>query len=81
VILPLCKALVRHTWSAGSQAGLPSIRETGTYWSESSKGPQMIKGLENLSNEQRGAEKAQGDLINMYTYLMGEVKKMEPESS
>ena len=41
----------------------------------------MIKGLENLSNEQRGAEKAQGDLINMYTYLMGEVKKMETHTS
>ena len=31
VIHPLCSALVRHIWSAGSSVGLPSIRETGMY--------------------------------------------------
>jgi len=34
---PLCSALVRHTWSPGSSPGLPSARETGTLWSESSE--------------------------------------------
>lgn len=38
VILPLYSALVRHIWRAGSRSGLPSARETGTYWSESSVG-------------------------------------------
>ena len=32
-------ALVRHMWSTVSSSGLPSTRETWTYWSESSEGP------------------------------------------
>ena len=28
VILPLCSALVRHTWGAVSRSGIPSTRET-----------------------------------------------------
>ena len=36
VILPLCSALVRHTWDAGSSSGIPSTRET--YCSEFSEG-------------------------------------------
>ncbi|KAK4818307.1 hypothetical protein QYF61_010769 [Mycteria americana] len=30
-ILPLCSALARHIWSAGSSSRLPSTRESGTY--------------------------------------------------
>jgi len=29
-VLPLCSALVRHTWSAGSSAGLPNTRQGHT---------------------------------------------------
>jgi len=39
VTLPLCSALVRHTWSPGSSPGLPSARETGRYQSRSTEGP------------------------------------------
>ncbi|KAK4822633.1 hypothetical protein QYF61_018585 [Mycteria americana] len=39
-ILPLCSALVQHSWGAVSSAGLPSTGKTWTYWRESSKGPQ-----------------------------------------
>ncbi|KAK4823401.1 hypothetical protein QYF61_001775 [Mycteria americana] len=42
-ILPLCSALVRPIWSAGSTAGLLSTRETWTYWSKSTEGP--LRGL------------------------------------
>lgn len=34
VILPLYPELVRHTWIAESIYGLPSMRETGTYWDD-----------------------------------------------
>lgn len=33
VILLLCSALVRPGWSAGSSAGLPSVRHGHTGWS------------------------------------------------
>ena len=36
-ILPLCPALVRHSWGAVSSSGLLST-ETGSYWSGSSQG-------------------------------------------
>jgi len=39
VILPIYLALVRPHLSAGSSYGLPSTRETWTYWTESSEGP------------------------------------------
>jgi len=40
VILHLCSALVRHIWSAQSRSGLASKRETWTFCSKSSDGPQ-----------------------------------------
>ena len=40
VILSLRSALVRSIWGAGSGSGLPSTRETSTYWNNLSKGPQ-----------------------------------------
>ncbi|KAK4819615.1 hypothetical protein QYF61_008364 [Mycteria americana] len=39
VILLLCSALGRHSWSVGSSADLRSTRKTKTYWNKSSKGP------------------------------------------
>ena len=35
VILPIYAALVRCIWGAVTRSGLPSTRETWTYWSES----------------------------------------------
>jgi len=40
MILLLCSALLRHIWSAVSSSRLPSTTERGTYWSETSEGPQ-----------------------------------------
>lgn len=81
--------LVRQIKSSWSSAGFPSTRDTWTYWSESRVGPQMC--LRNWSicqgeaeregTIQPGQEKAQGDLIHVYKYLVGGVKKMEPEFS
>ena len=34
----LCSALVRHIWGAGSSAGLPSSKETGSCWGGASAG-------------------------------------------
>lgn len=39
VILPLCSALVRHTWTAGSRSELYNIRETWTHWNKDSERP------------------------------------------
>lgn len=39
-ILPLCSGIVIQIWTAGTSVSLPSTRETGTYWCESSKGPE-----------------------------------------
>jgi len=46
VILPLCSALVRCTWSAASSTGLPSTWETWTYWSKQWRATMTINGLE-----------------------------------
>lgn len=37
-IFPLCSALVRHIWSAGSDSGVLSTRETRSYWRGGSGG-------------------------------------------
>jgi len=55
VILPLCSALVRHIWSIVSHSGLPSTRETWTYWRESNRG-HKDDGLEHVSYEKRRRE-------------------------
>ncbi|GAB0176303.1 hypothetical protein GRJ2_000095500 [Grus japonensis] len=75
-ILILCSALVRHTCSAGSSPGLPSTRETWTYWSSSSKGHKDDYGLRapdirRVRVRELGLfslEKThEGDLIHVYT--------------
>lgn len=38
VILHLWSVLMRPIWSAGSDSGFPSTRETSTYWNKLSKG-------------------------------------------
>ena len=53
VVFPLCSAQARHTWSAGSSSGLPSARETWTYWSEHSRGDQPSWGLEHVAYEEK----------------------------
>jgi len=50
-IFHLCSALVRHIWSSGASAGLPSTRETWTCWSPSSEGTMKMRRLELLSCE------------------------------
>ena len=54
MVLPLCSALVRHTWSAGSGAGLPSTREMWTYWRECSKGLQQQLKVWSIWHVRRG---------------------------
>ena len=80
VILPSAQHWWGHTCSAGSTSGLPSMRETWTYWRSPAKGQWVDEGngasllwgkAERAGTVQPGAEKAQGDLINMYKYLKG----------
>lgn len=49
--IPLFSALVRHTWSAGSSAGLCILRETWSYWNESSGSP-LVRGLEHMAHKE-----------------------------
>ncbi|KAK4817403.1 hypothetical protein QYF61_013273 [Mycteria americana] len=88
VMHPLYSALMRYIWSPVSSSGFSRTRKTCTYWSESSKTPQrllrafsMQVEAERAGTVQAGGGKAHGDLINVYQYLMGEVKKMESDSS
>lgn len=81
MILPLCSALVGHIWSAGSNAGFPSIRDMDILEQVQQKATKMIKALKHLSHEvervrnvQLGAGKAQGDLIHVCKYLIRGVK-------
>ncbi|KAK4827149.1 hypothetical protein QYF61_015103, partial [Mycteria americana] len=56
VILPLCSAVGRHTWSAVSSSGLPSTRKIQTRW-------RRVKGLEDLTYKGRaGTGRIRGDL-------------------
>jgi len=76
-IFPFCSALLRpHVEYCVQFCPLPSRSETWSYWKE------MLKGLEQLSCEERlravgllSLEKSCGDLINVYTYLMGTCKE------
>jgi len=52
VILPLCSALVRHIWSAGSSCGLPSTRRHGHTRVSLLKGDED-DGVEHLTNDER----------------------------
>ena len=68
-----------RSWSAGSRSGLPSTRETWTYWRESNKGPQKRwrTGTSLLSRKAESwgcsawRREGSGDLINVYKYLKG----------
>lgn len=76
-IFPFCSALLRpHVECCVQFCPLPSRSETWSYWKE------MLKGLEQLFCEERlralglfSLEKSCGDLINVYTYLMGTCKE------
>lgn len=48
MILPLCSASVRHTWSIVTISGLPSTRDIWSNWRQSRKGP--LRWLEHLSH-------------------------------
>lgn len=52
VIISLYSALVRHPWKTGSSSGLPIIRETWSYWTDSSKWPQRTLMLSFLGDIQ-----------------------------
>lgn len=45
-ILSLHSVLVRQIWNAVSKFWLPSKRKTAAYWSQSSNGSELIKGLQ-----------------------------------
>jgi len=73
-----------------SSSGLPSTRETWTYWSKSSKGHTDAEGTEasfihreaaQAGTVQPGEEKSQGDLSQVYKNTRWEgVKKMETDA-
>lgn len=90
LILPLCLALGRHIWSAGSSVGIPSTRKTWTCWSESSKGQKDDEGTgsfltwgqtDRAGTVQPGEYKTQRDLIHVVNIRRERVKGMEPGSS
>lgn len=81
VIPPLPSALVRHPWNAVFSSGLPSNRETETYWSKSSERPgkrpqtwQHLTSVERLRElglfclEER---RLQSEPLNLYKYPVG----------
>lgn len=48
-----------HPWSPESSSGVPSTKETWTYWSQSSEGHQAHYGLEHRVSEERLREQGQ----------------------
>lgn len=55
-ILALYSALVRQAWSTASKSGLPSTRETGIYWRETSERPQRKSIDWSICHTRRGWE-------------------------
>lgn len=56
MIFPVYTALVRHTWSPESSAGLPSTTETWACWSEPGEGPQRWLRNWNIFLTRRGCK-------------------------
>ncbi|GAB0187908.1 mitochondrial enolase superfamily member 1 [Grus japonensis] len=87
VILPLSSALVRPHLEHCVQCWAPQYkRDMDMLDRVQQRFTKMMKGLEHLPYEERlkagtvqhGEENAQGDLINVYKYLKGGYKGMEP---
>lgn len=75
MILPLCSALARHIWSAGSSVGVPSTGERDILERLQSRTTKMFEKLEHLLYRKRLRElrlfseekRSLGeDLINVY---------------